>query len=169
MNPKHIAEAALFMSTEPLSATRLSKIMGVHLADAMAAMDELRSEFNSRNSSLEIVKTAEGLYRMQVRQEFLPKVKDLAVSVDLPKALIRTLSLIAFKQPIKQSDVVKLRGNKAYEQIDELEQQGFIKKSKKGHTFLLETTRKFEEYFQLPGNQQLEKKSSTEKHNFLNK
>ena len=152
LNPKLVAEAALFMSTEPLSITRLSRIMGVELAETISIMDELRKEFNSRNSSLEIVKTSEGLYRMQVRHEFLPRVKDLAVTVDLPKALIRTLSLIAFKQPIKQSEVAKIRGNKAYEQIDELERQGFIRKAKKGHTYILETTRKFEEYFQLPKN-----------------
>ena len=53
LNPKLVAEAALFMSTEPLSITRLSKIMGVELAETISIMDELRKEFNSRSSSLE--------------------------------------------------------------------------------------------------------------------
>lgn len=148
---KKLAEAALFMSTEPLSITQLSRVMdSSELGEAMDLMKELHEEFNSRHSSLEIVKTDDGCYRMQVRKEFLPSVKDFAANTDLSKALMRTLSLIAFKQPITQSVVAKARGNKAYAHIDELEESGFIKKVRKGHTFTLETTRKFDTYFQLP-------------------
>jgi segregation and condensation protein B len=150
---KMLAEAALFMSTEPLSPTALSSIMGVEFGEGIETLDTLCKEFNSRNSSLEIIKTDDGRYRMQVRQEFMPSVKHLAATTDLPKSVIRTLSIIAFKQPVRQSDIAKLRGNKAYEHVERLEQDGFIKKVRKGHTFLLETTRKFNDYFQLPEQQ----------------
>jgi len=148
---KKLAEAALFMSTEPITVSELARVMGVGVQDGVRTVDELVREFNSRDSALKIVRTGEG-YRMQVRQEFLPRVKHLAASVDLPKSVLRTLSVIAFKQPIKQSVVAKLRGNKAYEHVRELAGRGFIRKTKQGHTFVLETTRKFNEYFQLPGN-----------------
>jgi segregation and condensation protein B len=154
---KKLAEAALFMSTESLSASELSRVMGLSdVRDAVKALDELVKEFNSRDTALEVIKTSEGNYRMQVRREFLPRVKHLATSVDLPKSVLRTLSVIAFKQPIKQSVVAKLRGNKAYEHVKELEDQGFIKRQKSGHTFVLETTRKFSDYFQLPEDSSLE-------------
>ena len=154
---KLLAEASLFMSTEPLSIAQLSNVLGIsELGECTASLNELYKEFNTRNSSLEIVKTDDGRYRMQVRQEFLPKVKRFAATTDLPTSVIRTLSVVAFKQPVTQSEIAKLRGNKAYEHIDQLEKQGFIKKTRKGHTYLLETTRKFDGYFQLPFDSKLD-------------
>lgn len=154
---KLLAEAALFMSTEPLSVSQLSKVTDVkEFGGCVTLMDELYQEFNLRDSSMEIVKLDDGRYRMQVRREFLPHVKSFAATTDLPKSVIRTLSIIAFKQPIKQSDVAKLRGNKAYEHVEQLTKDGFIRKVRKGHTFLLETTRKFDGYFQLPNDSKLD-------------
>ena len=87
---------------------------------------------------------------MQVRSEYLSKVKHLAISTDLPKSILRTLAIIAFKQPIKQSIVVKMRGNKAYDHIERLNDEKFIKKTREGNTYVLETTKKFIDYFGEP-------------------
>ncbi|MCD4740808.1 SMC-Scp complex subunit ScpB [archaeon] len=149
--PKLLAEAALFMSTEPLSVNQIARVIdSTEFGECVDIMDELYKEFNLRDTSMEIVRLDDGRYRMQVRKEFLPKVKKFAASIDLPKGVVRTLSIVAFKQPITQSAVAKIRGNKSYEHIEQLAAEGFIKKVKKGHTYLLETTRKFDAYFQLP-------------------
>ena len=151
IDPKRIAEAALFMSPDPLPLVELAKTMGIESkAQARHILDDLIEEFNSKGIALEIVKVGDDRYRMQVRDEILPKVSHLAITVDLSKPVLRTLAIIAFKQPIRQSIVVKLRGNKAYDHIHLLEEQGFIKRTKEANTFLLETTKKFEQYFGPP-------------------
>jgi chromosome segregation and condensation protein ScpB len=60
---------------------------------------------------------------------------------------MKTLALIAYKQPINQSLVVKYRNNKAYDHLKLLLDEAFIKKEPKGRTFVLTTTTKFIEYF----------------------
>lgn len=151
MEKKMLAEAALFMSSEPLTIDQLGKVMGTDsLGKTLRELDALVVDINERDSSLEVVKTTDGRYRMQVRHPYISKVKHLAISTDLPKSVLRTLAIIAFKQPIKQSIVVKMRGNKSYEHIARLEEEGFVKKTREGNTFILESTKKFIDYFGEP-------------------
>ncbi|MFC2175205.1 SMC-Scp complex subunit ScpB [archaeon] len=151
MAKKHLVEAALFMSAEPLTIDQLSKIMETEtLGKALGVLDTLVPTFNERDSALEIVKTTDGRYRMQVKGDYLTRVKHLAITTDLPKSALRTLAIIAFKQPIKQSIVVKMRGNKAYDHIAQLVEEGFVKKTREGNTYVLETTKKFIDYFGEP-------------------
>jgi len=151
MEKKHLMEAALFMSAEPLTIDQLGKIAeSDSLGKTLGTLDALVNEFNARGSALEIVKTTDGRYRMQVRHDYLSQVKHLAISTDLPNSVLRTLAIVAFKQPIKQSIVIKMRGNKAYDHLDRLEQEGFVKKTREGNTYILETTKKFIDYFGEP-------------------
>jgi segregation and condensation protein B len=67
----------------------------------------------------------------------------------LSPAAFETLAVIAYKQPIKQSDLVVIRGNKSYEHVRELEKRGLISAERSGRTKLLTTTRAFADYFGL--------------------
>jgi hypothetical protein len=60
------------------------------------------------------------------------------------------LAVIAWKQPATQSEIVKIRTNKAYEHIAELEKMGYVAKHKHGRTYLIKVTGKFYDYFDLP-------------------
>ena len=59
----------------------------------------------------------------------------------------RTLAIIIAKQPVKQSTVVKIQGNKAYDYLRALEKRGLIKTEKFGRTRIISLTKNFEEYF----------------------
>ena len=61
--------------------------------------------------------------------------------------MMRTLAIVAVKQPIKQSIIVKYQGNKAYGYVAALEEKGLIKTEKFGRTKLITTTPDFEKYF----------------------
>ena len=150
-NNLKVAEAALFMSAEPLTLDQIGKLMkSESFGETVKVIDELIASFNDKESALEIVKTTDSRYRMQVRREVLPMVKDLAITTDFSKSVLRTLAIIAFKQPIKQSIVVKMRGNKSYDHIHQLDEEGFVKKTREGNTYLIETTKKFIDYFGEP-------------------
>jgi len=114
---------------------------------ALKILDELANEFNARNTGLEIVKSSDLKFRMKVKDQYTRHVSHLAVDTEFSKATIRTLGLIALKHPVKQSIVVKIIGNKAYDYVKILAEKGFVKAKKAGNTKLLEITPKFESYF----------------------
>ena len=78
---------------------------------------------------------------------------ELLCPVDLKPATLRTLSVIALKEPIRQTALIEMRGSGAYDHIKELVDKGLISKTrdKNGRSFNLKTTPKFREYFKLKG------------------
>jgi len=87
---------------------------------------------------------------LTVRDEFVPLVSNLVSSTELERPLMETLAVIAWKYPIIQSEVVKLRNASAYDHMKQLEEMGYIQKEKFGRTYKVKLTKKFFEYFDLP-------------------
>jgi segregation and condensation protein B len=144
---KNLIEAALFASGKPLSSRDLSKLSGRSEDDVRSLAEELAKDYSLRRSGIEI-RAFEDKYVMQVRPALAKQVISIAPrEIDAP--LIRTLSIIAYKQPMKQSDLAVLRGNKSYSHVKELEQMGLISANKSGRTKILTTTRGFADYFGL--------------------
>jgi segregation and condensation protein B len=147
LEKEKIMEAALFMSPKPISLEDLMKITEVDTRiETKSLIDELMSFYKSRKSSLEIVESQVG-YQMRVKEEYEDQVSHYATNSMFNKGVMKTLALIAYKQPIEQTLVVKYRNNKAYDHLKVLFENGFIKKEKKAKTYLLSTTPKFIEYF----------------------
>jgi len=145
---KKTIEAALFMNPKPMNLESLSKTTDTKSFQRIEdALNELMEDYSVRDSAIEIVRNEEG-YRMQVKPEFEPNVRHLGVgTTEMKKAITKTLAFIAYKQPVKQSMVVKYRSNKAYEEIKDLVEKGFVLKEKSGITYVLRTTKKFLDYF----------------------
>ncbi|MBU3968569.1 MAG: SMC-Scp complex subunit ScpB [Euryarchaeota archaeon] len=142
---KEILEAALFASGEPLDIAQLSNL--VRGKNARDLLQQLMDEYRQRGSALEI-KEIEGRYVMQVMPEYAEKVRSLAPK-ELRAPVLRTLSMIAYHQPLTVADLVDRRGAAAYDHVRELEEWGFISAVPQGRTKLLSTTHRFAEYFNL--------------------
>jgi len=142
--PKHLVEAALFVADRPLKVEELSKATGVNVGHVAKVLGELQGEYEGR--ALEIAETPEG-WHMRVRHDVLPRVAHLTPHSDLTEGCKRTLALILYKEPVKQSEIIKIQGNKAYEYIKKLQKKGLVKAVSKGHTKILELTQEFESYF----------------------
>jgi segregation and condensation protein B len=146
-SPKKLAEAALFMATEPMDLGQLAEIMSLGaVGQAKNALAELIEDYKNGRSALEVT-LFEDKYRMRVKDEYLPKVAHLTLSTDYSRAALKTLSVVAFKQPILQSEVVKYRGQGTYEHVKDLATGGLISRKPQGRSRLLATTKRFEEYF----------------------
>ncbi|MDD4251053.1 MAG: SMC-Scp complex subunit ScpB, partial [Candidatus ainarchaeum sp.] len=142
-----IKEGALFMSSKPLSLEELKQIALIDTRiETKTLLEELIQFYDSRKSSLEIIELPIG-YQMRVKEQYEEFVSHLATDSMFSKGVMKTLALIAYKQPIEQALVVKYRNNKAYDHLKILFDNGFIKKEPKGRTYLLSTTIKFVEYF----------------------
>ncbi|MEM3148805.1 MAG: SMC-Scp complex subunit ScpB, partial [Candidatus Jordarchaeales archaeon] len=88
-------------------------------------------------------------YVMELREELAPIAERVAPDAVLSEEVMKTLSLIAYLQPVKQSVIAKAVGKAAYSHIRELEIKGFVRSEPEGATRVLRTTDYFSEYFGL--------------------
>ncbi|HDM36414.1 MAG TPA: SMC-Scp complex subunit ScpB [Candidatus Syntrophoarchaeum butanivorans] len=146
---RQIIEAALFISGSPLSSSRLARLAGLEEDEVEPILEELRSAYESRSSAIVIERSDDG-WVMEVRKELGRELSEI-VPRELDTPTLRTLAVIAYRQPITQSDLVKVRGKVAYRHVKELETRGFVESKPHGHTKMLRTTKKFREYFEVEG------------------
>jgi len=144
---KALIEAALFASENPLSLHTLKKISGItSTRELKKILHEIKREFDVSTRGIELAITPEG-YQFKVKDKFSEIVAPLTPHADLSDGMLRTLGLVAIRQPITQSEIVKIQGNKAYNYIKKIEKKGLITSEKAGRTRILRTTREFERYF----------------------
>ncbi|MFH1803168.1 MAG: SMC-Scp complex subunit ScpB [archaeon] len=146
-------EAALFLSGRFMTIQELITITDVNPILLKKMLSDLQDKY--KNSGINIIKN-ENTWKMDVAEDFLEMVNRLATgSSEFTKAEQETLAMIAYKQPMKQSVVIKIRGNKAYDHIKRFVEIGLLHKKKMGHTSELTLTEKFYEYFHLTKGDQL--------------
>lgn len=142
---KEIIEAALFASGEPLDELQLRNL--TKLKNVGDIVRQLMDEYAQRGSAIEIVEI-EGRFVMQVKPEYAEKVRHIAPK-ELRSPVLRTLSMIAYHQPITVAELVDRRGAAAYDHVRDLEERGLISAEPHGRTRMLQTTTRFAEYFNL--------------------
>lgn len=144
MGDKEVIEAALFAAGGTLELGQLSRLIG---RDAQDIVRSLAEEYRARETAIEILEIGDR-FVMQVKPEYAEQVR-LVAPRELSQPVLRTLSIIAYRQPITQSEVVAARGNSAYTHVKELEVKGLIEVVPKGRTKQLQTGRGFADYFGL--------------------
>jgi len=146
-NKKALVESALFMANEPLSLKELSQLIEDEKT-AKNIVEELKKELAREERGIILIESKEG-YQLRVKPEYVPMVRHLTPYQDLNKGLLRVLALVAYKQPITQSEIVKVIGNRAYEYVKSLEGRGLIRAVKQSRTKALIATKEFASYFGL--------------------
>jgi segregation and condensation protein B len=147
MSLKSKIEAVLFLTDKPLRAQAVARIVNEDVQVVRQAILELINDYETRQGGLEI--SDDDGYIIQVKDEYA-SIIDEFVPMELPTSLLRTLSAIAIKQPVAQSEIIKIRGVGAYDHIKELiERELVLKKEEGGRSPQLSTTKKFQEYFRL--------------------
>jgi segregation and condensation protein B len=86
---------------------------------------------------------------MQLKPQYVRDVKRLASRQLLTYGPMKTLSFIAYRQPVTQSYLAKVRGNLAYGHVKQLREIGLISEERLGRTKVLRTTPNFADYFNL--------------------
>jgi len=147
-NEKRYIEAAMFISSKPLSLEDFKRITGISaLGYLKNLVDELKKEYDERGSAIEI-NEIDGKYEMRVRSAYIERVKEFAQEAEISKAALRTLAFIAKHDGILKSELVKKIGTQIYEDVKELTESGFVRQQKAGRTTKLFLTEKFRKYFE---------------------
>nr|MBA4404731.1 SMC-Scp complex subunit ScpB [Nanoarchaeum sp.] len=150
-------EAILFTTGTFLTVEEISKLCGIgSIGYIKGILNELKDEYNKKESALEIVNDKEK-WRLNIRKDYMYLTEKLLTDAELDMPTQETLAVIAYKQPAIQSVVIKTRGNKAYDHIKLLKDEGFILSEKFGRTKILKLTQKFYDYFDVMEEQLKEK------------
>ncbi len=143
---KNQIEAALFVAGRPLGLEELSSKLEIKQDLIKDIIQKLAFEFLDRTTAIEIVQVGDK-YSMQIKPEYSEKISKFAAGGLIPQRIMRTLTIIALKQPIMKSKLVKIRGSGAYEHVKWLLENEFVNAVKKGRTHELTTNQKFAETF----------------------
>jgi len=154
---KNIVEALLLSSGEPISADKLHKIINSKTsctkADVLESIDELKDDYETKE--IEIYKVASG-FRIQAKtsvNDFL----NIIYAEKTPRysrALMETLSIIVYKQPVTRGDIESIRGVSVSSSIMRtLTDRNWIKivgyRDVPGKPAMFSTTNEFLDYFGL--------------------
>jgi segregation and condensation protein B len=145
LNAKGAVEAALYSSSENLKISDIAAKTGLPVEEVRTAVMDLRREYEERDSALQIAKIGTE-YRMMLRPEYSECTGTFA-RAELSGGVLRTLTTIAYYQPVLQAELLKLRGPRVYDDVHTLVDMGFVAKKRAGNTWELTTTKKFVEYF----------------------
>ncbi len=145
-----LLEAALYIAGRPLDLNELCQVIGSRSKKRVKMYaDTLIQEYCLRNTALEILALKDERYVLQVKAEFTPLIKKLVNRPLLSSGPLKTLSYIAFRQPISQKRVIEVRGQHAYGHVKLLKDMGLITAERSGRSMALKTTDYFSDYFGL--------------------
>lgn len=144
---KNKIEAVLFMTGRAMTTEEIASFCNLGSVGAVKeAINSLMTDYSQRPTGLQIF-LDEGKYRLNIKREYNSLSTRLVSNCELDSPTQATLALIAYKQPALQSDIIKMRGNTAYDHIHALKEMEFITTEKSGRTRKLKLAPKFFDYF----------------------
>lgn len=141
-------EAALYSAGRPLSVDELIKASGTNSKEkTLRVLNELAKKTKATFKAIEIAQLEDGTYVFQLRPEYTPLVRKFAQHPLIPSAALKTLSYIAYEQPVTSKRLVQIRGSQVYSHVKILEQLQFVEHENLGRLKVYRTTPKFQNYF----------------------
>jgi len=150
---RNLIEGALYAAGRPLDVEELSTKLEIPKKEVEELVNVVAFDYLDREGALIVAQIGEK-YQMQLRPELTETVSKFAKGGAIAERYLRTLTVIALKQPILKSTVIKLRGSGAYEHVKYLLDNDLITAVKKGRSAELNTTDKYADMFGLPKNKE---------------
>lgn len=151
---KDKVEAILFASGKAMEEQEIGRLASLKPKELKDALKALQSDYEGRPGALFVLN--EGTkWKLNIKEDYIPLVKSIVAETELDRQTLETLALIAYRNPVLQSEIVNARGERAYEHIGELVERGFITKEKAARSFKLKITDKFYHYFDVHSDKEL--------------
>jgi len=149
-------EAALYSAGRPLTIEELIKASGTESrTKTLALMTTLVKKTRSVFKAIEVSSLPDGSYVFQLKPEFNTVIRKYASKPLLPTATLKTLSYIAYMQPVSSKRLVEVRGSGVYMHLKLLQQLDYIEHQNVGRLKIYNTTEKFQKYFGIQGDKDL--------------
>jgi len=157
-----LIEAALYVAGRPLNLRMLASITKMSSTKLKPLISMLVDDYSKCDRALELIELDDGRFVLQIKSKYVPLVRRLAMRPLLTIGPLKTLAYIAFRQPVLQSNVVRVRGSQAYAHIRDLRSLGLIKTERSGRSRFIRTTEVFADYFNLSHEPRLMKRQLEE-------
>ena len=145
-----LLEAALYVAGRPLDLTTLGRLVKTRSKKKVKRLAKaLIKEYKNRDTALEILELEGERFVLQLKAEYTPKVRRLATRPLLSGGPLKTLSYIAYRQPVPQTQVIDVRGHHAYSHLKQLEDLDLIVRERVGRKKVIRTTEFFADFFAL--------------------
>jgi segregation and condensation protein B len=145
-----LLEAALYVAGRPLDLKTLGSLIKTRSKEKIRRLAKaLMESYKSRGTALEILELEGERFVLQLKAEYTPNVRRLATRPLLSSGPLKTLSYIAYRQPVPQNRVIDVRGHHAYGHLKQLENLDLITRERAGRTKMIRTTEFFADYFGL--------------------
>ncbi|MFQ5998950.1 MAG: SMC-Scp complex subunit ScpB [Candidatus Bathyarchaeia archaeon] len=156
---KNLIEASLYVAGHPLEIRTLCSVTGISSRKRIQSLARtLVERYEKNQGAMQVVELEDGRFVMQLRHRYVQRVRRLSLKPLLTEGPLKTLSYVAYSQPIAQAKVILVRGAQAYDHVAHLLQMGLISREKFGKSMLLRTTELFSDYFSLSRDLRLMKK-----------
>ena len=150
-------EAVLFSAGRKMAVDELARLCRTGPATVQQQLQELKNEYESKDSSLLLMDESDG-WKLTVKEQYTQVVQKIVADTELSRTMIETLAVIAWKAPVLQSNVIKIRTNKAYDHIAVLEKSGFITRERHGRSQMIKLTERFYKYFDVKTPEEVKEK-----------
>jgi segregation and condensation protein B len=142
-------EAALYAAGRPIEIGRLKHVLRTKSDKVVLRLvRELAARYDTRDSALEVRRLSESRVLLQVRPKFTKMVKRITNRPLLTSGPLKTLSYIAYYQPVPQMKVISDRGCHIYRHLKLMEEMGLIAREKTSdREITIRTTPYFSDYF----------------------
>ena len=141
-------EAALYSAGRPLALSELIIASGSNSKKkTIRVINELMIKTKTTFRALEISQLDDHRYVFQLKREYTPLIRRFAQRPIIGSAALKTLSYVAYEQPVSSKRLCQIRGSQVYNHLRELENSSFISHERIGRSNVYKTTTKFQDYF----------------------
>ena len=147
-----IIEAILFVSGDPVRVDVLAHAMNLTVMELECALSELRDRLALENRGIQLNRSGDAVF-LSINPKYAPQVElwQPIQKQPLSQAVLETLSIIAYRQPVTKGDIEGVRGVKCDYSVQALINRGFIEECGRretlGRPILYRTTDKFLQHF----------------------
>ena len=136
-----LIEAGLYVAGRPLDLKTLANVSGTRSKKkVMKLARALVADYLNRDTALEVLELEGERFVMQLKVEYTGNVRKLATRPLLSAGPLKTLSYIAFRQPILQTQVIDVRGHHSYGHLKQLEDMELVSREGVGRKKMIRTT-----------------------------
>ena len=148
-----VVEAILFVAGDPVRVEDLAHAMNLTIGEMRDALNELGDHLTLEGRGIQLNRSGETVF-LSIRPAFAPQVEAFLQPLQkrpLSQAVLETLSIIAYRQPVTKGDIESVRGVKCDYSVQALVNRGFIEECGRretlGRPLLYKTTDKFLQHF----------------------
>ena len=145
MTDKGKVEAALFAAGHPLTVREIAEKTGILPSTVRQILKDLASEFRERGGAITVTKLG-SKWSMHLDPAYVEEIPEI-LPANISKELLKTAALIAYHQPVLQSELQSMVGARVYDQVKSLRELGLIRTRPKGRSVEIVTTSAFPEFF----------------------